>query len=160
MKKSDRPIRHDILIVEDSLAEQQVIDAAFQQCGYECVLTFASTLEEAREKLARGAFNLIIIDLILGWQNGLDLVRELKSEPEFVAIPIVALSGAEHQILEAYKAGVNAFLTKGLSMQNFGKIHFSDGFLGKCRNASKTWLSIDSSSKAKRMRRHTRNTKR
>ena len=101
-----------ILLVEDSLGYQQIIREAFNECGHSCVVTFANTLEGARAKLNRSAFTMIIVDVQLGWQNGLELVKEIRSEPSWAAMPVVALSGINDHMQGAYEAGVNCFLSK------------------------------------------------
>jgi CheY-like chemotaxis protein len=57
---------------------------------------------------------LIVLDLGLPKQGGLDAVRAIKSNPELRRIPIVALTDQDdpESIAAAYDAGVNTYLTK------------------------------------------------
>jgi CheY-like chemotaxis protein len=57
---------------------------------------------------------LIVLDLRLPRQNGLEAVRAIKSDPELRRIPVVALTAAAdaESVAAAYDAGVNTYLLK------------------------------------------------
>jgi len=61
--------------------------------------------------------DLIILDFMLPGKNGLDILRELRSEDRFADLPVLMLTarGQEQDRELASKAGANMFMTKPFS---------------------------------------------
>jgi CheY-like chemotaxis protein len=57
---------------------------------------------------------LILLDLNMPRMDGREALKQIKSDPELRRIPVIVLttSEAEHDILQSYDLGVNAFVTK------------------------------------------------
>ncbi len=109
-----QPRTYNILVLEDSVAEHLILQESFNSCGHHCSLKFATTLEEAAFLLDADHFSLVIVDIELGWQDGLDFVHRLRADPNLSCIPVIALSGMKNEIRRAYSAGVNAFIEKAV----------------------------------------------
>ncbi|MGO9279687.1 MAG: response regulator, partial [Streptosporangiaceae bacterium] len=63
--------------------------------------------------------------------NGLDVLAELKADPELLVIPVVVLttSQAQEDILRSYSLHANAFITKPVDFDNFiGVVRQIDDF--------------------------------
>jgi CheY-like chemotaxis protein len=74
---------------------------------------------------------LILLDLNLPRRNGLDVLAELKADPELLVIPVVVLttSQAQEDILRSYSLHANAFITKPVDFDNFiGVVRQIDDF--------------------------------
>lgn len=78
-----------ILIVDDSLTVRMDLRESFESAGF--AVTVCSTLAAARSALAQQAFSLAILDVLLPDGDGLDLLREIKSQIS-PAIPAIVLS--------------------------------------------------------------------
>ncbi len=91
--------RRRILLVEDDAATVRLIRAYLANTGYELVETAnsASALDLARTM----DFSLILLDLDLDGENGLDLLRKLKSDTRTREIPVIIES-----VLPEQKRGV------------------------------------------------------
>jgi two-component system response regulator len=65
--------------------------------------------------------DMILLDLELPGMNGIEFLRQLRSEPKTRAIPVVILSvtGAEDKIAAAYQAGANSYIVKPATYQDF-----------------------------------------
>jgi len=61
--------------------------------------------------------DLIILDLMLPGRNGLDILRELRSEDRFATLPVLMLTarGQEQDRDLAEQAGASRFMTKPFS---------------------------------------------
>jgi CheY-like chemotaxis protein len=79
-----------ILVVEDNEANQLLASAVLERAGYAVELAGSSV--EALERLSAGAPDLILMDVQLPGQDGLDFTRQLKADPTTAGIPIVALT--------------------------------------------------------------------
>ena len=74
----------------------------------------ASALDEAR----RTRFDLIIVDYMMPGIDGLTLIREVRSLPDYVDVPIVMVTTVDQREIcyAALEAGATDFLTKPVDM--------------------------------------------
>ncbi|MCX7798268.1 MAG: response regulator [Melioribacter sp.] len=78
-------------------------------------VTTCDSAECVYNYLNKDKFDLIILEIALrGKKNGLELAKELKSNPEYSAIPILCYTGyAYHQDrINALEAGCERYLSK------------------------------------------------
>jgi two-component system, response regulator len=76
-------------------------------------------VEEALQCLDATDFSFVILDLRLGCQDGLELVKAMRSNPLFASIPAIALTGMHGQTARAYETGVNALIFKSSDFSQF-----------------------------------------
>ena len=101
-----------ILLVEDSPAHLQLMEAALRGRGY-TILT-AEDGEQALEQAHRHRPDLILLDVVLPKKNGYQVCRQLKTEPEMSSIPIIMVS-SKTQEFDRYwgmKQGADGYITK------------------------------------------------
>lgn len=72
----------------------------------------APTADGCVRALDRGAFDLLVIDLRLGRERGLDLVRELRTRGFPMAFVLVAEQAAIAEVVEAMRLGARTVLEK------------------------------------------------
>ncbi|MDA8094824.1 MAG: response regulator [Betaproteobacteria bacterium] len=112
-----RPIH--ILLVEDDDVSRKLIHALLSPTRY--ALTDARDLTRARVELARRHPDAILLDVRLGDGNGLDLAREVRSQPRFAAVPILAITAQAlvGDAARAIEAGADAYLAKPIDTREF-----------------------------------------
>lgn len=73
---------------------------------------------------------VILLDLKLPRVSGLEVLRQLKSDPRTQMIPIVVLtSSAEDQdMIESYQLGVNSYIVKPVDFEQFNQAVQQLGF--------------------------------
>ena len=99
-----------ILVVDDESAICNIVAALLEDKGYEAV-TCGST-EEALKLLADSTFDLVLTDLALPWQSGLDLLRAVKvARPRLQVIMMTAYATVKTAV-EAMKLGAFHYVTK------------------------------------------------
>lgn len=77
----------------------------------------ASCAEELDKLSTENAFNLIVLDLNLPGENGIDIARRYKqSNPNIYIIMLTARSQLEEKV-EGYSAGADVYLTKPVSSE-------------------------------------------
>jgi len=104
--------KRKLLVVEDDEDSQKFL-ALYLKRSFD--LEMCNSADTFYEKLENYEFDLILMDVSLrGEKDGLQLTREIKQIDKYKDIPIVALTAHAYQRdrTEAYKAGVNYFLTK------------------------------------------------
>jgi DNA-binding response OmpR family regulator len=79
-----------VLIVGDSLTVRVDLAQAFVDFGVEA--TPCATLLAAREALSSRAFTLVILDVVLPDGDGIDLLREIRTNPATAQVPVMLFS--------------------------------------------------------------------
>lgn len=101
-----------ILLVEDDQDWRLMATAALNDAGYEVL--GVSGAAEALLPTSEAGFNLIILDLDLGGENGLMLLQHLKRNHP--AAPIILHTGIEHDdvaIQNMLQHGAHQYVRKG-----------------------------------------------
>ena len=99
-----------ILTVDDEKNILRVVSTTLKNEQYD--VTTAQSAEEAIERFGQGGFDLVITDLKLPGQSGLDLLSYVKAqEPDMPVIMITAFGTIENAV-EAMKKGAFNYLTK------------------------------------------------
>jgi two-component system, chemotaxis family, response regulator Rcp1 len=118
-KYLSRPI--EILLVEDSTSDAQVIAKVFEQVPIPCHLKVVSDGLSAIALLSQqGKYrdyprpNLILLDLHLPKKSGLNVLQEIKSDCRFSDIPVIMLTASSDRqdIAQCYQREANCYLTK------------------------------------------------
>jgi DNA-binding NtrC family response regulator len=106
-------MKHTILIVDD---EQSIIDSLREiliETG--AAVKEAKNAIEAREKALTG-IDLAIVDIMLGKDNGLDVLEFIKKERPAVPVIMISGHGTISLTAEAFKLGARDFLEKPLRL--------------------------------------------
>ncbi len=84
----------NILIVDDEIPIQRMLGQLLEQYGYTCIL--ASNPQEARLRLDEKEFALILCDVNMPGESGLDLVRHvLEQYPHTAAVMVTGLNNPQ-----------------------------------------------------------------
>ena len=106
-----------VLYVEDHEAQRDILGQILGLYGYE--VDVACGGEEGVKKARECHPDVVLMDIRMpGRLDGLAAIRQLRSSPDTVDIPIFALSawGSAKHKARALKAGANVHLTKPVSM--------------------------------------------
>jgi ribonuclease P protein subunit RPR2 len=119
-----------LLVVDDDPGLLALIRTTFEDVEVE--VGEATTSAFARRSIAAAPPDVIVLDVRLAGESGLDLCRELKSDLRTAAIPIVLLSGlVDLEPRDAVAAGADAYLPKPFSpLQLLGLVERLAGGLG------------------------------
>jgi CheY-like chemotaxis protein len=118
----------DVLLVEDDEGDILITREAFEFYKIRNPLHVVTDGERALQFLRRtGPFadaprpGLILLDINLPRRPGLEVLAELKRDPELAVIPVVILttSQAEEDILRSYRLHANAYVSKPVDFENF-----------------------------------------
>lgn len=68
--------------------------------------------------------DLILLDLNMPKKDGIEALKEIKSNKDFKSIPVIVLttSSAEEDIIKSYELGVNSFITKPVTFEGLVKV--------------------------------------
>ena len=102
-----------VLFVEDSPTMRRIISNSLQKIGFSEIIEAEHGID-ALEKIRGRMVDLIVTDWNMPEMNGAELVKELRSKPEFDNVPIVMITtrGMKDDVMTAMKLGVNAYVIK------------------------------------------------
>jgi DNA-binding NtrC family response regulator len=109
-----------ILVVEDEENLRLSIRRSLTRPGH--AVADAATLHQAREHLRATDFDLVITDINLAGDNGIDLVRELREDGFEGAILVITAFGTVESAVEAMKLGADEYLQKPLSLEELALV--------------------------------------
>jgi len=118
----------DVLLVEDDEGDVLMTREAFEYYKIKNRLHVVSDGEQALHFLRKlGPYadaprpGLILLDVNLPRRSGLEVLAEIKQDPDLLVIPVVMLttSRAEEDILRSYSLHANAFVTKPVDFEHF-----------------------------------------
>ena len=128
MTELEDPRVIDVLLVEDDEGDILITREAFEFHKIRNPLHVVTDGEQALQFVRRtGPFTdaprpgLILLDVNLPRLSGLEVLAELKRDPELLLIPVVVLttSQAEEDILRSYELHANAYVSKPVDFEHF-----------------------------------------
>jgi two-component system, OmpR family, response regulator len=104
-----------VLVVEDDAALQRMILNYFRENNIRTLV--ASSRQEMVDQLAGTEVNLVILDLRLGQEDGLDLLREVRSSSD---VPVIIITGHRRDDIDrvvGLELGADDYLTKPFNLR-------------------------------------------
>lgn len=119
-----------ILLIEDSPQDLELTLAALAKCQLANEIVVTRDGAEGLDYLYRrgacagrhvGDPAVVLLDLKLPKVDGLEVLSQVKSDPNLRHIPIVMLTSSreEQDLVRSYELGVNAFVVKPVDFREF-----------------------------------------
>ncbi|HUA01900.1 MAG TPA: sigma-54 dependent transcriptional regulator [Candidatus Aquilonibacter sp.] len=102
--------RGTILVVDDELEIREGLEALLASEGFQ--VTLAETGAGGLQRLEERPYDLVLLDVSLPDQNGLDLLREIKQRDANLAIILITAFGSIDMARAAFKSGAQDYITK------------------------------------------------
>lgn len=103
-----------LLVVDDDPDMRSMMTQLLQKNGF--IALPASSEKEIRAHLSNGRIDLILLDVMLGDENGIDICARLRREQDVPIILVSALS-ADHQRMAGYEVGADDYIAKPFNPQ-------------------------------------------
>lgn len=116
-----------VVIIDDSVVVRKIVETSLRRIGVRCV-SYSDGYEALR------AFNgkeyvpdLIFLDINMPRIDGFDLLRLLKTSPQFDHTPVVMLTGRDGVLdkIKSRLAGARGYLTKPFKTQDLLSVVYS-----------------------------------
>ncbi len=120
-----------ILLVEDNAGDVRLTREALREADVSVELTAVPDGEQALAFLrGEGAHagaarpDLILLDLNLPKKNGVEVLEEIKRDPDLRRTPVIMLttSSSARDIAACYDHGVNCYVVKPLDLDDFTRL--------------------------------------
>ena len=119
-----------ILLVDDSARDTELaLDALAQHSLANEVVALRDGAEALDYLYRRGPFAdrgngqpaVILLDLKMPKVDGIEVLRQIKNDPQLKMIPVVVLTSSreEQDLVTSYQLGVNAYIVKPVQFQEF-----------------------------------------
>ena len=120
-----------ILLVEDNAGDVRLTREALREADVTVDLVAVPDGEQAMaflrnegEHVDVGRPDLILLDLNLPKKNGLEVLEEIKADPDLRWTPVVMLttSSSARDVAACYDRGVNCYVVKPLDLDDFTRL--------------------------------------
>jgi len=104
-----------VLVADDDVVMSALMAAALKGAGFDVVVVADG--QQAINEAQTGAFDVMVIDVLMPSTNGLQATHALRSLPNRMALPIIMVSGTDDARLRSQAAdlGADDFITKPFS---------------------------------------------
>ena len=132
----------EILLVEDNPGDVELTREAFEEGKIRNRLHIVGDGVEALAFLRRAGHyaaqprpDIVLLDLNLPKKSGLEVLGEMKADPDLRTIPVVVLttSRAEEDVARSYQAHANCYIAKPVDFEKFMVV---------VRSLEDFWLSV------------------
>ncbi|MGI9482284.1 MAG: response regulator [Hyphomicrobiales bacterium] len=98
-----------ILLVDDDRRIRELVKSYLSERGFR--VTNAQNAADARARLSGLSFDLLILDVMMPGESGLDLARDLRKTKDVPILMLSARADPAHRI-EGFESGVDDYLVK------------------------------------------------
>jgi len=106
------PVRHPVLVVDDSLTTRMLEQSILESAGYE--VDVAASAEEALEIARRKRYALFLVDVEMPGMDGFAFVERIRSDPALLDIPAILVTSraGEEDRQRGRDAGARGYIVK------------------------------------------------
>jgi len=111
-----------ILVVDDFSATRQVVKNTLEQFGFNNIEEVADGYS-ALVRLKSALFDFVIMDWGISQMSGLDLLKQIRADPELKHIPVLMVTEdhLQENIVAAIKAGLNDYIIRPFDANIFAE---------------------------------------
>ena len=102
-----------ILLVEDNKRLSELISSTFVREGFNCDCTFSA--DEAHCAITEGKYDIIILDLGLPDEDGMEFIRKLRTNKNSIPILILTARDSMSEKVKGLNFGADDYMTKPFS---------------------------------------------
>jgi len=99
-----------IMVVDDDELVLSGLAGNLERVGFE--VATASNIQSVRSQIEHERYDLILCDLVLGNESGMDVLRFLQANHPDVSVVIITGHGSVRNVLEALKGGASDYIQK------------------------------------------------
>ena len=108
----DKAIDGSILVVDDNQINCDLLSRQLGRQGY--TVTTVNRGAQALELLQEADYDLVLLDIFMPDMNGLDVLSEIKQNPDWQTLPVIMISALDelNSVVHCIEMGAEDFLSK------------------------------------------------
>jgi len=101
-----------VLVCDDERHIVRLIQVNLERQGYNVVTAFDG--KEGLEKIRSEKPNVVVLDVMMPYMDGFEVLKTIRREPETEALPVIMLTAKaqDKDVFEGYHYGADMYLTK------------------------------------------------
>ncbi len=101
-----------ILAVDDERHIVRLVQVNLERAGYTVVTAYDG--KEALEKIASEQPDLVVLDVMMPYMDGFEVLQNLRKNPETRELPVIMLTAKaqDADVFRGWQSGVDCYLTK------------------------------------------------
>jgi DNA-binding response OmpR family regulator len=108
-------MKEHILVIDDEPQIRELLSLYLAKHDFQ--VSAASTTSETMDLLAKTSVNLVVLDIGLAEEDGLNLLVQLKAKhPDIQVIMLTGMGFVEDLLQEAYQKGADGYVSKVLPL--------------------------------------------
>ena len=106
-----------ILVCDDERHIVRLIQVNLEKKGYQVVTAFDG--KEGLEKVRSEKPNLMVLDVMMPYMDGFEVLKNLRRDAETESLPVIMLTAKaqDRDVFEGYSYGADMYLTKPFNPQ-------------------------------------------
>lgn len=106
------PTMKKILAVDDEKHIVRLVQVNLERAGYQVVTAFDG--KEALEKVASENPDLVVLDVMMPYMDGFEVLQNLRKNPGTRDLPVIMLTAKaqDADVFRGWQSGVDCYLTK------------------------------------------------
>ena len=104
-----------ILVVDDERHIVRLAQVNLEKAGYEVVTAYDG--KEALEAIAAQKIDLVVLDVMMPYVDGFEVLQTLRKDPKTHDLPVIMLTAKaqDEDVFRGWQSGVDCYLTKPLN---------------------------------------------
>lgn len=102
----------NILIVDDHAIVRRGIREIVEEVPQMAMVDEAENGRQALKKIAASSYDLVLLDIAMPGENGLEILRQIKKVQPQILVIILSMYSDENYVFRAWKAGADGYVTK------------------------------------------------
>ncbi len=111
-----------VLVIDDEPEITEIVETFLMESGYQVAVE--NSPSDAVQKAHAFKPDVILLDIMMPGVDGYDICQQLKSDPQFAAIPIIFLTGKDRSddMGRSFRSGGDMFIKKPFSCERLLEI--------------------------------------
>ncbi len=101
-----------IVVCDDERSIVRLIQVNLEKQGYQVVTAYDG--KEGLEKIKAEKPNLVVLDVMMPYMDGFEVLKSLRRDPDFQDLPVIMLTAKaqDKDVFDGYHYGADMYLTK------------------------------------------------
>ena len=101
-----------VLLVDDHNLVRAGISHLVEKMNGFSVIAEASNIDEAVSKMAEQRPDIVVTDLDMGHDNGMDILKKIKAEESSIKTVVLSMHSSKRMVMQALEYGASAYILK------------------------------------------------